>query len=94
MVYRAEEVPFVLHQMTKFEHDRHKVIVHSEGDLFMYKDSSIFFIKVGNAVGVPIYQAFNIEDVKHILEENLIQKPQLPSISFMVENEMLRHFLN
>ena len=90
-VHRAGAVPSTLHQMVKFEYDRQEVIVHSEGDLSVYKDSSLHFIKANNENEALVYQAFEVVVVEHILEGNLISKPQLPMVSTMMVNEMLKH---
>lgn len=47
-VNKAREIPSALHQMIKFEHDKKEVVVHGEGDLSIYKDSSMPFIKENN----------------------------------------------
>ena len=57
-VHRDGAVPSTLYQMIKFEHDRQEVIVHGEGDLSIYKDSSSPFIKANNENEALVYQAF------------------------------------
>ncbi|XP_049358632.1 uncharacterized protein LOC125823282 [Solanum verrucosum] len=91
LVHRAGAVPSTLHQMVKFEYDQQEVIVHGEGDLSVYKDSSLPFIKANNENEALVYQAFEVVVVEHILEGNLISKPQLPMASVMMVNEMLKH---
>ncbi|KAH0637927.1 hypothetical protein KY289_037842 [Solanum tuberosum] len=59
--------------------------------LSVYKDSSLPFIKANNENEALVYQAFEVVVVEHILEGNLISKPQLPMASVMMVNEMLKH---
>ncbi|KAH0724828.1 hypothetical protein KY284_000693 [Solanum tuberosum] len=77
--------------MVKFEYDQQEVIVHGEGDLSVYKDSSLSFIKANNENETLVYQAFKVVVVEHILKGNLILKPQLPMASVMMVNEILKH---
>ncbi|KAH0641961.1 hypothetical protein KY290_033568 [Solanum tuberosum] len=77
--------------MIKFEYDRQEVIIHGEGDLSIYKDSSLHFIKVNNETEALVYQAFEVVAVEHIPEGNLISKPQFPMASVRMVNEMLKH---
>ena len=42
--------------MIKFEHDLQEEIVHGEGDLSIYKDSSFPFIKADNENEALVYQ--------------------------------------
>ncbi|KAH0751835.1 hypothetical protein KY285_004983 [Solanum tuberosum] len=90
-VHRVGAVPSKSHQMIKFEYDRQEVIVHSEGDLSVYKDSSLPLVRANNENEALVYQAFEVVVVEHILEGNLISKPQLPMASVMMVNEMLKH---
>ena len=55
-MHRAGAVPSTLHKMIKFEYDRQEVIVHGEGDLSIYKDSSFPFIKADNENEALVYQ--------------------------------------
>ena len=73
-VHKAGAVPSTLHQMIKFEYDRQEVIVHGEGDLSIYKDSSFPFIKVNNENEALVYQAFEVVVVEHVLEGSVILK--------------------
>ncbi|XP_015072578.1 uncharacterized protein LOC107016701 [Solanum pennellii] len=90
-VHRAGAVPSTLHQMIKFEYDRQEVIVHGEGDLSIYKDSSSHFIKVDNENEALVYQDFEVVVIEHVSEGSVISKPNLPIASVMVVNELLKH---
>ncbi|KAH0669487.1 hypothetical protein KY289_023980 [Solanum tuberosum] len=57
----------------------------------LYKDSSVPFVKANNENEALVYQAFEVVVLEHILEGNLISKPQLPMASVMMVNEMLKH---
>ena len=90
-VHRAGVVPSTLHQMIKFEYDRQEVIVHGEGDLSIYKDSSSPFIKADNENEALVYQAFEVVVVDHVLEGIVISKPKMFIPTVMVVNELLKH---
>ncbi|XP_015161559.1 uncharacterized protein [Solanum tuberosum] len=81
LVYRAGVVPSTLHQIIKSEYDLQEVIVHAEGDFSVYKDSSLHFVKANNENEALVYPAFEVVVAEHILEGNLISKPQLPMVS-------------
>ena len=67
--------------MIKFEYDRQEVIVHGEGDLSIYKDSSSPFIKANNENEALVYQAFEVVVIEHVLEGSVISKPKMPIAS-------------
>ncbi|XP_015057590.1 uncharacterized protein LOC107003834 [Solanum pennellii] len=67
------------------------VIVHGEGDLSIYKDSSSPFIKADNESEALVYQAFEVVVVEHIPEGSVISKPNMPIASVIVVNELLKH---
>ena len=90
-VHKAGAVPSTLHQMIKFEHDRQEVIVHGEGDLSIYKDSSFPFIKANNENEALVYQAFEVVVIEHVPEGSVISKPNMPIASVMMVNELLKH---
>ena len=90
-VHRAGAVPSTLHQMIKFEHDRQEVIVHGEGDLSIYKDSSFPFINADNENEALVYQASEVVVIEHVPEGSVIPKPNMPIASVMVVNELLKH---
>ena len=73
-MHKSGAVPSTLHQMIKFEYDRQEVIVHGEGDLSIYKDSSFPFIKVNNENEALVYQDFKVVVVEHVLEGSVILK--------------------
>ena len=77
-MHKAGVVPSTLHQMIKFEHDRQEVIVHGEGDLSIYKDSSFPFINADNENETLVYQAFEVVVIEHVPEESVISKPNMP----------------
>ncbi|KAK4726832.1 hypothetical protein R3W88_031749 [Solanum pinnatisectum] len=62
-VHRVEVFPSILHQMI------------NEGDLSIYKNSSIPFVMENNVIKALVYQDFEVVVVEHILEGNLISKP-------------------
>ncbi|XP_060179392.1 uncharacterized protein LOC132609432 [Lycium barbarum] len=90
-VHMAGAIPSTLHQMIKFEYDRQEVIVHGEGDLSIYKDSTVPFIEVDNVDETLVYQASEIVVAEQIPEGKPILRPQLPPTSVMVVNEMLKY---
>ncbi|XP_015075903.1 uncharacterized protein LOC107020089 [Solanum pennellii] len=90
-VHRAGAVPSTLHQMIKFEYDRQEVIVHGEGDLSFYKESSSPFIKANNENEALVYQAFEVVVIEHVPEGSVISKPNMPIASVMVVNELVKH---
>ncbi|KAG5581716.1 hypothetical protein H5410_052343 [Solanum commersonii] len=47
--------------------------------------------KANNENETLVYQTFEVVVAEHILEGNLISKPQLPMASMMMVNEMLKH---
>ena len=77
--------------MIKFEYDRQEVIVHGEGDLSIYKDSSFPFIKADNENEALVYQASEVVDIEHVPEGSVIPKPNMSIASVMVVNELLKH---
>ncbi|XP_015075347.1 uncharacterized protein LOC107019339 [Solanum pennellii] len=90
-VHRAGAAPSTLHQMIKFEYDRQEVIVHGEGGLSIYKDSSFPFIKADNENEALLYQASEVVVIEHVPEGSVISKPNMPIASVMVVNELLKH---
>ena len=50
------------------------MIVHGEGDLSIYKESSSPFIKANNENEALGYQAFEVVVVEHFLEGSVILK--------------------
>ena len=90
-VHRAGAVPSMLHQMIKFEYDRQEVIVHGEGDLSIYKDSSFPFIGADNEYEALVYQASEVVFIENVPEGSVISKPNMPVASVMVVNELLKH---
>ena len=73
-MHRAGAVPSMLHQMIKFEYDRQEVIVHGEGDLLIYKDSSSPFIKANNENEALVYQASEVVIIEHVSKGSVISK--------------------
>nr|XP_025884578.1 uncharacterized protein LOC112940521 [Solanum lycopersicum] len=90
-VHKAGAIPSTLHQMIKFEHDRQEVIVHGEGDLSIYKDSSFPFINADNENEALVYQASEVVVIEHVPEGSVIPKPNMSIASVMVVNELLKH---
>ena len=90
-VHRTGAVPSTLHQMIKFEHDRQEVIVHGEGDLSIYKDSSFPFIKADNENEALVYHISEVVVIEHVPEGSVIPKTNMSIASVMVVNELLKH---
>ena len=90
-MHRARAVPSMLHQMIKFEYDQQEVIVHGEGDLSIYKDSSFLFIKADNENEALVYQASEVVVIEHVPDWSVISKPNMPIASVMMVNELLKH---
>ena len=90
-MHSTRAVPSTLHQMIKFEYDRQEVIVHGEGDLSIYKESSSPFIKANNENEALVYQAFEVVVIEHVPEGSVISKPKMPITFVMVVNELRKH---
>ncbi|XP_075086717.1 uncharacterized protein LOC142169417 [Nicotiana tabacum] len=90
-IHAAKAIPSSLHQMLKFEWDRQEIVVHSDEKLSTYNDTTIPFIEVEDDKGPWVYQTFDIVSVEKIPEGECIPSPKLPSVSVMVENEMLKN---
>ena len=57
------------------------MIVHGEGYLSIYKDSSSSFIKANNENEALVYQAFEVVVIEHVPEGSVISKPKMPIAS-------------
>ena len=77
--------------MIKFEYDQQQVIVHGEGDLLIYKDSSSPFIKTNKENATLVYQAFEVVVIEHVPKGSVISKPKMSIAFVMVVNELLKH---
>lgn len=60
-------------------------------NLFVYKDYSLPFVKEENENKALIYQDFQVVVDEHVLEGNVISKPESPMASVMMVNEILKH---
>ena len=67
------------------------MIVHGEGYLSIYKDSSSSFIKANNENEALVYQAFEVVVIEYVPEGSVISKHNIPIASVMVVNELLKH---
>ncbi|XP_070016953.1 uncharacterized protein [Nicotiana sylvestris] len=50
-IHAAKAVPSTLHQMVKFECDRHDIVVHGEENFYAHSDASILFIEAEDDKG-------------------------------------------
>ncbi|XP_070015650.1 uncharacterized protein [Nicotiana sylvestris] len=67
-IHDAKAVLSTLHQMVKFEWDRHEIVVHGEDNLCVPNDAIVPFIEVDDDKGPWVYQVFDIVSVQKILE--------------------------
>uniref|UniRef100_A0A1S4AYV5 G-patch domain-containing protein n=1 Tax=Nicotiana tabacum TaxID=4097 RepID=A0A1S4AYV5_TOBAC len=90
-IHAAKAIPSSLYQMVKFEWDRQEIAVHGDEKLSAYNDTIVPFIEIEDDKGPWVYQTFETMSVEKIPEGECIPGPKLPSVSVMVENEMLKN---
>lgn len=91
-IYAAKAVPSTLHQMIKFEWDRHEIVVHREENLCTHNDTIVIFIEMKDEKGPWVHQVSYTMTVEKVQEGKRIPNPKVTTPSVMVAYEMLRNW--
>ncbi|XP_070012535.1 uncharacterized protein [Nicotiana sylvestris] len=90
-IHAAKAVPSTLHQIVKFEWDKHEIVVHGEDNLCVPSDAIVPFIEFEDDKGPWVYQVFDTVLVEKIPEGKCVPTPRVAVASVMVAVEMLKN---